>query len=96
MVTGLGCCLRQDKFSVAIGAFDLDAGPHFEEHARVSKSSATAITGDAVLVDYDDFWRRCRHGENEAQSFGIGRIIPGETAAASALVGRIASAHSFR
>jgi len=96
MVTGLGRCLRQDKLAVTIGTLDLGAGPHFEEHARMSECATTAITGDAVLVDYDDFWRRCRHGENEAQSFGFGRIIPGETAAASALVARIASAHSFR
>jgi len=95
-VTGLGRCLRQDKLAVAIGAFDLGAGTHFKEHARMTKRATTAVAGDAVLVDYDDFWRRCRHGENEAQSFGFGRIIPGETAAASALVARIASAHSFR
>jgi len=55
MVTGLGRCLRQDKLAVAIRALDLGAGPHFEEHARMPKRATTAVTGDAVLVDYDDF-----------------------------------------
>ena len=82
-MTGLSRSLRQDKLAIAIGALDLGAWSHLEEHPRVSERAATAITGDAVLVDYDDFWRRCRHGENVAQSFEFGRIIPGETAAAS-------------
>ena len=83
MVTSLGRSLRQDKLAVAIGTFHLCPGPHFEEDAGMAERATVAITGDAVLVDYDDFWRRCRHGENGAQSFEFGRIIPGETAAAS-------------
>lgn len=82
-MTGLSRALRQDKLAVAIGTFHLRASPHFEEHAGMAERAATAITRDAVLVDYDDFWRRCRHGEYVAQSFEFRRIIPGETAAAS-------------
>ncbi len=83
-MTSLSCSLRQDKLAVAIGTFHLRPGPHFEEDAGMAERAAAAITGDAMLVDYDDFWRRCRHGENVAQSFEFGRIIPGQTAAASA------------
>ena len=83
-MTSLSRSLRQDKLAVAIGTFHLRPRPHFEEDAGMAERTAAAITGDAVLVDYDDFWRRCRHGENVAQSFEFGRIIPGQTAAASA------------
>jgi hypothetical protein len=96
MVASLSRRLGQHELPVAIGTFDLGTGSHLEEHAWMPKSAAAAVTGDPVLVDNDDFGWRCRHGEKEAQSFEFGRIIPGETAAASADLACIASAHSFR
>ena len=96
MVTSLSRSLRQDKLAIAIGTFHLRPGPHFEEDAGVAERAAVAITGDAVLVDYDDFWRRCRHGENGPKALNLAGSYRVKPPLQAPQVTRIASAHSFR
>ena len=96
MVTGLSRALGQDELAIAIGAFHLRAGSHFEEHAGMAERAATAITGDAMLVDYDDFWRRCRHGENGPKALNLAGSYRVKPPLQAPQVTRIASAHSFR
>lgn len=55
---------------------------HFQEHLRVPQGTAAAITGNPVLVDYNDFWWGCRH-DAQALSKEFGRIILSAAATAS-------------
>jgi hypothetical protein len=57
----------QHEAAVAIAAFDVFLGTHFEIHARMAQRAAGAVANDAGVIDFDDFW----HFDGHGGSFGL-------------------------
>ena len=59
MVISLCRSPRQDKLAIAIRTLYLATLTHLQEDARMTKTAAFAVTGDAALLDNDYFGRWC-------------------------------------
>lgn len=58
----------EHKALVAIGAFHGGFIAHFQIDARMAKRAAAAITGDAAILCFDDFWGLDRHGNTQIRA----------------------------
>jgi len=51
------------KALVAIGAFDEVLVAHFQPDSGMAQRAAATVTGDAVLIGFDDFGNLDGHGK---------------------------------